>query len=128
MPPLSTTGPREGPSFGVREGAEMGKSTILIQRIKRIGPLLVSTVLENLVQNFHLISARSLFLVRTVYIMIYLSFLNYSSAFGTIAALFEPITAGFFLWKFRRRLFSKGKWDTKFPRSEARLQSADHRW
>ena len=65
VPPLSTTGPREGLSFGVREGAEMGKSTILIQRIKRIGPLLVSTLLENLVQNFHLISARSLFLVRT---------------------------------------------------------------
>ena len=30
--------------------------------------------------------------------MIYLSFLNYSSAFGTIAALFEPITAGFFFF------------------------------
>ena len=46
MPPLSTTGPREGPCFGVREGSEMGKSTLLIQRIKRIGPLLVIITLQ----------------------------------------------------------------------------------
>ena len=160
VPPLSTTGPREGPVLGSGEGAEMGISTILIQRIKRIGPLLVITLLctsrgnlKNLVQNFHLISARSLFLAhRLLTIKPPTTTTSYNSAvsisidkftvvnsghptqfeiyppFWTIAGLLEPITAGFFFGNFACFRRASGTPSSRAQRPFFRVQTigGDH--